>query len=92
MDITNNKKLFRFEIALAEGEFATLSYRWLKGNMVLMQTLVPAAARGQGLAGMLAKYALENAREHGLQVVVYCHFVADYLKEHPEYNDVVAQP
>ena len=42
MEVTNNKKEFRFEILLPDGEIAKLEYRWLKGSMVLMHTLVPA--------------------------------------------------
>jgi uncharacterized protein len=32
---------------------------------------------------------LEWAREKGKRVMVYCPFVAAYLKRHPEYNDIV---
>jgi len=90
MDITNNKKQSRFETTLPDGSVATLDYRWLKGNMVLMHTLVPPAGRGKGVGPALAKYALDYVREQGLKAIIYCPFVAKYLEKHPEYNDVVA--
>ena len=89
MEVANNKRQYRFEIALPDGEFAVLEYRWLKASMVLMHTIVPVAARRKGVGAMLVKYALDYARAKGLKVIVYCPFVTKYLKEHPEYNDLV---
>ena len=89
MDITNNKKLFRFEIALPGGEFATLQYRWLRGRMVLMHTFVPASARGKGIAGTLVKYVLDYIREQGMKTIIYCPFALKYVKEHPRYIDLI---
>ncbi len=90
MEITNNKKMYRFEAALPDGEFATLEYRWLKGSMVLMHTLVPPSGRGKGVGPALVKYVLDYVRAQGLKIVVYCPFVAKYMTTHPEYNDLVA--
>ena len=89
MEIVNNKKQFRFEIELPDGELARLEYRWLKGRMVLMHTLVPASNRLKGVGSILVKYVLDYARAHNLKVIVYCPFVAKYIKDHPEYNDLV---
>lgn len=89
MEIINNKKLYRFEAALPGGEIATLEYRWLKGAMVLMHTLVPASGRGKGAGSALARYVLDYARAQHLKVIVYCPFVTKYIKDHPEYSDLV---
>lgn len=87
----NNKRQFRFEITFDNGEVAFLEYRWLKGNMVLMRTLVPAAMRGQGYAAELIKAAFEHARNHELKVIVYCPFINEYLKTHSQYADLLLQ-
>ena len=89
MQIINNKKLFRFESEMPDGEFATLQYRWLKGKMVLMHTIVPASARGKGIGGELVKYVLDYIRQQGLKMIVYCPFVAAWLKTHTGYEDLV---
>jgi predicted GNAT family acetyltransferase len=89
MEIINNKRQFRFEAAWEGGEYATLEYRWLKGSMVLMHTLVPVDYRKKGIGAQLVKYVLDYAREQNLKIIVYCPFVAKYIKEHPEYNDLV---
>ena len=89
--VVNNKKLYRFEIALESGEFAEVQYRWLKGNMVLMHTFVPKEARTVGMGAFLVKYVLDYAREHALKILPYCPFVAKYIKEHTEYEDLIAK-
>jgi predicted GNAT family acetyltransferase len=89
MDVTNNKRQYRFEIALPDGEFATLEYRWLRGSMVLMHTVVPVSQRGTGIGNALVKFVLDHARAHHLKIIVYCPFVKIYLEKHPEYQDLV---
>ena len=88
MNVINNKRQFRFEITMPDGEVATLEYRWLKGKMVLMHTVVPASARRKGIGSLLAEHVLMHAREHNLKIIVYCPFVVEYMKAHPEYNDL----
>jgi len=89
--IANNKKDFRFEIAFPNGEYAFVQYRWLKGNMVLMRTLVPADMRGKGIGAKLVKYVLDYLRSNNLKIVVYCAFIAKYIENHPEYNELIAK-
>jgi len=92
MEIVNNKRQFRFEITFPSGEIATMEYRWLRGNMVIMHTLVPASERGKRVGDKLARHVLEHARAHNLKVIVYCPFVTLYIKKHPEYGDLVDMP
>ena len=91
MEIINNKKHFRFEAALPGGEYATLEYRWLRGSMALMHTLVPTSARGKGVGAELVKYVLDYVRQQHLKIVVYCPFVNKYLEGHPEYSGLIDQ-
>ncbi len=90
--VTNNKQHFRFEIALPDNEVAYVEYRWLKGSIVLMHTLVPSSARGKGTGGLLVKSVLDHIRKHGLKMIVYCPFVSKYLELHPEYEDLLNTP
>lgn len=92
MEIVNNKRQFRFEITFLSGEIATMEYRWLRGSMVIMHTLVPASERGKRVGDKLARHVLEHARAHNLKVIVYCPFVTLYIQKHPEYGDLVDMP
>ncbi len=89
MEVVNNKRAFRFEIALPDGEYATLEYRWLRGSMVLMHTVVPKSQQGKGVGSFLIKYVLDHVRSHHLKMIPYCPFVLKYLESHPEDRDLI---
>jgi uncharacterized protein len=86
--IINNTQQQQFQV-IVKGELAYLEYRWHNSLLALMHTFVPELLEGQGLASALAKYALEYAKENNVKVLVYCPFVATYLKRHPGYNFLV---
>ncbi len=87
-EVINNEEQQQFEVH-AKGEVAILVYRFYKQDIALMHTEVPPMLEGKGIASVLAKHALEWAKAHKKKVMVYCPFVASYLKRHPEYNEVV---
>jgi predicted GNAT family acetyltransferase len=78
----------RFELE-REGEVATLDYTLAGKILGLTHTEIPKTLRGSGVATTLVKSALDWAREHQLKVDVTCPFVAEYLRTHPEYSDLV---
>jgi hypothetical protein len=89
--VTNNEAEHRFEVRLPEG-IAQLRYRFRRSDtIVLVHTEVPPALNGRGIAGQLARAALEHARANGLAVVAICPFVRAYLERHPEYADLIKQ-
>jgi len=88
--ISNNEQNLHFETKLDGGEYAFVEYRWHKEALVLMHTLVPEGHEGKGIAGALAKFALEYAKEKKLPLMVYCPYVRAYMKRHPEYDNLLA--
>ena len=78
----------RFELEQS-GDVAWLEYSLAGGVLQLIHTEVPPALRGKGIASELARTALEWARANRLKVDVVCPSVAEYLKKHPEYADLV---
>ena len=78
----------RFELE-RDGQVAYLEYTLTGDVLALIHSEVPASLRGQGLASELAKTALDWARENHKKVDVVCPSVAGYLKEHPEYADLL---
>jgi predicted GNAT family acetyltransferase len=89
--VVNNAEASRFEIALPDG-VAELTYQLPDpGTLVLVHTEVPPALEGHGLASLLARTALEFARESHLRVVPRCPFVRSYLRKHPEFADLTSR-
>jgi predicted GNAT family acetyltransferase len=71
------------------GHIAKLDYMLDSKVLTLLETTVPDALRGTGIAKTLAKTALDWARERGLKVDVVCPFVFAFVHEHPAYADLV---
>jgi uncharacterized protein len=78
----------RFELE-RDGLVAYLEYNLAGKVLQLIHTEVPEALRGKGVAFALVESALQWAREHQVKVDVICPTVAEYLKKHPEYSDLV---
>ncbi|MDQ6844042.1 MAG: N-acetyltransferase [Bacteroidota bacterium] len=81
--IINNEQQRHFEIRENE-DIAWLEYRFYKKDIAFMHTEVPDRMSGKGVASALAEYAFKYAKEIKKPVMVYCPFVAAYLKRHPE--------
>lgn len=88
LTIANNEKQQRFEV-IVDGEAAYLEYRFYHNDIALMHTFVPETLGGRGIASALAKFAFNYAKENKMPVMVYCPFVASFLKKNHEYNEQV---
>jgi predicted GNAT family acetyltransferase len=73
-------------------EGATLTYTIEGGRHLFDHTEVPPSLRGQGVAGQLAKAALEHAKEQGWKVVPACSYIELYIRRHPEYESIISAP
>jgi uncharacterized protein len=81
----------RFELE-ENGETAYLEFEVDQaGWITLYHTEVPPALRGRGIAGILAKTALEYARDNHLKVDVVCPLVANFLSKNPEFQPLVGK-
>jgi len=79
----------RYE-AHVDGQLAGfLDYVLKHGRIALIHTEVLPAYRGQGIADLLARFALDDARRQGLRVIATCPYVRAYVERHPETHDIV---
>lgn len=88
MKVINNPESSRFELPL-DGQLAVLDYQLYPGGITLTRTEVPPQWRDRGLGSKLAQTALAYARAEELKVRPLCSVVAHYIREHPEYQDLV---
>jgi uncharacterized protein len=75
-----------------EGFDCVLEYHLVDGVMHIVHTGVPAPVGGRGIAAQLVTAALEQARSLGCRVVPACSYVAAFLRRHPDYQALLAQP
>jgi hypothetical protein len=86
--VRDNPARQRFELD-SGGHAAVANYRLSPGVITFTHTEVPPALRGQGIGSRLVRGALDAVRSTGLRVVVQCSFVADVIRRHPEYADLL---
>jgi predicted GNAT family acetyltransferase len=89
LKVVDNPGESRFEVRVGD-EAAFVEYRSTSSAIAYIHTEVPESLRERGIAARLAKHALDFARAEGLPVVPLCPYVAEYIRQHPEYEDVVA--
>jgi uncharacterized protein len=83
--------LSRFEVE-QDGHTAYLEFELDNaGWMTLWHTQVPGELRGRGIASMLAKTALDYARDNQLKVDVICPVAAAFIAKNPEYQSLVGK-
>lgn len=94
MQIQDNPARLRYELIDHDGGRVAgfAAYRDVPGSRTFVHTEVDDAYAGQGLAGRLAKYAVEHVRDAGLRLVPECPYIAGWLKRHPEYDGIVDWP
>ena len=89
LEVRNNEAASRYEADI-EGQKAFAVYQKDGDEITFTHTEVPSALEGQGVGSRLAQVALDDAKEQGLSVVPACPFIAAYIEEHPEYQELVS--
>ena len=89
LNIHDNPAKHRFEADLGDGQLAIAEYKLRDDAIVFTHTEVPPEHEGQGIGSALIRYALNAARERGLEVVPVCPFFAAYIKKHAEEQDLL---
>lgn len=100
--VSDNAIRRRFELQLTGGT-AFLDYYYRDGGSddgaptghagrvrVLAHAEVPVALRGAGVGARLVGGALELVRARGQKVVPSCPYVAQFIRRHAQYADLVA--
>lgn len=88
--VIDNKDEQQYEVH-TEGKVAVLTYERHGKRVFFLHTEVPPALEGHGIAGTLARAALEDARREGMEVVPLCPYVAAYIRRHREYLPLVEE-
>ena len=91
VEVENDPERTRF-VARKNGMEAELHYLKKSDHIWrFTRTFVPDEIRKQGVATKLVAGAFEYIRAHQIKVIPECDFVRDFLKKHPQYEELVAE-
>jgi uncharacterized protein len=89
-EVQRNAEQSRYEL-LVDGELMGIADYQERGNTVIIpHTEIERSRRGQGLGAVMVRLVLDDLRGAGRSVVPACWYVAQFIDEHPEYQDLVA--
>jgi uncharacterized protein len=92
VSVRDNPRVFRFELRVNEVFAGYVSYRDARSGRAFEYTVIATEYEGMGLASQLIRYALDEARAAGRNVLPFCPFVRSFIQQHPAYVDLVGQP
>ncbi|MQY10438.1 hypothetical protein SRB5_05460 [Streptomyces sp. RB5] len=89
--VIDNTDKSRYEIFEGEELAGFADYRRTPAQIAFTHTEIGEAFGGRGLAGKLARTALDAARADNLSVLPYCPFFRGWIAKHPDYLDLVPE-
>lgn len=88
LELTHDEDRARY-LARRDGEIVGLiDYRLGQQEIAFLHTETDPAHQGQGIAGRLTGFALDDVRSRRLRLVPLCSYTRKFLAEHPEYADI----
>lgn len=89
--VRDNAERGRYELPAGDA-MAFAEYIPAGDVRIVTHTEVPHAVSGQGIGSALVRGMLDDMRARGLKVAPRCSFVVAYIRRHPEYADLRAEP
>jgi predicted GNAT family acetyltransferase len=87
--IVDVPELGRYELSFDGKRAGLVTYLRAPGLITFIHSEIDPAYEHHGLGHQLARFVLDAARAHGESVRPQCPFIAEYIRDHPEYADLV---
>ena len=87
--IRDNAEARRYEAVLGDEVVGFIGYHLRPGLLTALSVEVDPAFEGQGVGSVLAGGMLDDLRARGLSVQPFCPFVRTFIRQHPDYADLL---
>jgi predicted GNAT family acetyltransferase len=88
-DVVDRPGEHRYVVRAGGAVAGVAEYRRRGDRVVFTHTGIAPAYGGRGLGSRLVRAALDDVRAQGASVVPRCPFVAEWIRRHPDYADLV---
>ena len=88
--VVDNPLDSRYELFLDGKLVGFADYHVDDDTVIFPHTVIDPSLRGQGLGAELVKGALEDVRDRGRSIEPRCWYVDQFVRENPEYEDLLA--
>lgn len=89
VEVSNNEAKSRYIASLHGDPAGMAAYERSENTITFTHTVVDPEVEGRGIGSALIRQALDDARAQHLTVVPQCEFVAAFIEDNPEYQDLV---
>jgi uncharacterized protein len=90
-EVRHNAARSRYEISVDGRLVGFADYRADGDTIVFPHTEIEPSMRNEGLGAELVRGALDDVRARGGTVVAQCWYVAEFIEQHREYADLLAE-
>lgn len=90
-EVRRNDEHSRYELTLDGRLVGVAQFYEVEGAVVIPHTEIDPSLRGRGLGDILVEGTLSDLRSRSERVVPACWFVAQYVADHPEHADLLAE-
>jgi predicted GNAT family acetyltransferase len=90
--VTRNDDAGRYELRVDDRLIGIAEFHADGDRLVFPHTVIERSRRGEGFGAVLVRAALDDVRSRsaGTKVVPSCWYVRDFIRDNPEYGDLVA--
>jgi len=89
-EIRRNEAASRYELVLDGRVVSFAEFRDHGSRVVFPHTVTVPEFQGNGYAARVVRRALDDARANAKTVVARCWFVAQFIRDNPDYQDLLA--
>jgi uncharacterized protein len=89
---TRNDALHRYELHVGDALAVQVRYVDRPGHVDFIHTETAEQYKGQGLAGVLAHFALDDVVAAGKRIIPHCPYIYRYLRKHDAYTQCIDWP
>lgn len=90
LEFDHDPETHQYLVTLDGSPVGLIDYTLADGVADFTHTEVNPETQGQGIAGQLTRYALDDVRAQGWRLIPTCPYTRSWVDRHPEYADLLA--